>query len=420
MIHPIAGKPRSGKSLLMVTRIVEALTKSEAFVFTNMVIRLGELQTLLDAQGHSVHVMERVRILNDEEAKEFYRYHWFHTLALPARGETMDFSAIFEDERYYEGGSRLSSSGEPNRLKGTVYVIDEAQNLFPAGAPHTQDEHCRFYLTQHGKLNHTVFCVCQSVDHIAKYIRDLAQDFTYCRNHRVEKFGLFRGADEFSAKVYLTRWTSDNQKPCETYTYKLDLAKAKCYDTSAGVGMPGGGRADDGKRAKGIPIRFVWVGVVLAVVVGFFVINGLSSSIVGALTAGTVPAAPVVAAKPKDASVPSLGVPRVVAQSEGASRRVRGYIVKGDRIVVTMEDGSTVTDREGVEAVWRGGVYIRGERYSFVSPTPRPAPVAAVAPEPYVPPPERGPQVRGSWRLDPDGVERLVDAPGSVAQMLKQ
>jgi hypothetical protein len=281
MIHFYVGKPRNGKSLRVMTKgIIEVLTKTQQYVVTNMVLRLDVLQDYLDAQGFSIHVIERVLLIDDEQTRNFWLYRGGDYVLPTPEGysdrkdkdpENISYKPLFDDPKWRVGGKLFKEDGSPCDFKGTCYVIDEVQNLWPARGWQGTGHHIAFYLSQHGKLGDTVFFVTQNVKNVDRLLYSVAQDFTYCRNHRIEKHGKFRGDNKFTAKTYPGPVQDGDEATLNVEEYKLDLEIAACYDTSAGVGMPGGGTADAGFRAKGIPLKMVWVGLAAAMVVCFCV-----------------------------------------------------------------------------------------------------------------------------------------------------
>ena len=376
MIHIYAGKPRSGKSLrIMEVAIYRKLMESEAFIFTNLSLRYDRLQNYCDEHGGTFHVRDRIRRLEDHQLVDWYRYHEFHTLDVPEDDVSeIDYSPVMEDPRYYVGGKRWAEDGEPNAMRGTVYVIDEAQTIFKAGAVNKRFRHAMFYCQQHGKLGHTVFFVCQNTDHLYKGLRDLAQDFTYCRNKALEKWGVFRGDAKFTAKTYLSRLTNpDTQVACETKDYTLNKALADCYDTSAGVGMPGGGRADNRARAKGVSLKWAVLGFVVAGVAVWWVVIKLPalmfSPVKAVAEAGKRPAAaaPEVQVLPSPVVQAEPVVPVVVPVKRPSGLRVRGVVARGKLVQVVLSDGTIITEADpDLESVnLRRGVRYRGELLPF-------------------------------------------------------
>ena len=276
MIHFYVGKPRNGKSLRVMMKIIEVLTTTEQHIVTNMVLRHEILQDYLDEKGHSVHVLNRITQIDDDQTRNFWLYRAGEfILEKPddyddkKNPENISYKVLFEDPIWRIGNKLNNPDGSPSNFKGTCYVIDEVQNLWPARGWQGTGHHISFYLSQHGKLGDTVYFITQNIKNVDRLLYSLAQDFTYCRNHRLEKHGKFKGDNKFSAKTYPGPVTDGNEVTLNTEEFKLDLQIAACYDTSAGVGMPGGGTADAGFRSKGIPLTFVWVGLAAVLLLCF-------------------------------------------------------------------------------------------------------------------------------------------------------
>jgi hypothetical protein len=259
-----------------------------------MVLDIDRLQTLLIKRGFSqVDARSRVLMLNDEQTKDFWLYREFDTvLATGAdydakNGADVDYSLLFNDARFYivvdgEDGEKL------RKPRGTCYVIDEIHTHWPARGWVGTPRHVTFYNSQHAKLGDVCYFITQNTKLVDQNFLRLAQDFTYCRNHRIEKHGRFRGDNKFTAHTYPGPVNNSYEVTLNVETFRLDLELAKCYDTSAGVGMPGGGMADGGERARGIPLKAIWVAIALGLVGFYLAFRFLLPAVTGGvLKAGT-------------------------------------------------------------------------------------------------------------------------------------
>jgi len=238
-IHFISGKPGGGKSLLATMKLLQQLQETNRVIRTNLSLNLTAMQIYLDAKGLSINVLERVLPMTDEETARFYM---FRKNDVPANGNLPDFAKYCAEN-----------------TEAVCYILDELHIFFNARAWAKTGDGAIFYLSQHRKLDDIVFCVTQSIGNVDKQFRSVAQDFTYCRNERVEKFGAFRKGGGFIGKVYMSPVTGMNDQPSEQFAYKLDLAICELYDTSAGVGMTGSSSADKGAKAKGAPLWVIWL-----------------------------------------------------------------------------------------------------------------------------------------------------------------
>ncbi|HSH93565.1 MAG TPA: zonular occludens toxin domain-containing protein [Roseimicrobium sp.] len=442
MIHFLVGKPRNGKTLRAMMHVWEQLTTTTRHVVTNMVIDIDRLQALLIERGFPhIDARARVRMLNDEQTRDFWLY-WGFGYDLPkcdryddAKADTrLDFGPLFENERFWKDRDTTNPESLPV-MHGVCYIIDECHTIWPARGWKGTPRHADFFNSQHGKLNCIIFFITQNTKLVDTNFLRLAQDFTYCRNHRLEKHGRFRGDDKFTAHTYPGPISSDKEPTLNKETYRLDKTLASCYDTSAGVGMPGGGAADAGYRAKGIPLKMVWVGLGVFLVLCWlgmtygipmltnrFIAPVIDPAAKGKKQAPGSTAAPaVVASDPVPSSTPEISakpehlVPAVEVFPTGVAMSSR-------RVFVQMSDGtrrvwlaSARGSSDSITSITPSSVTVDGKKM-FIRPTPRlgPMPIdpaaAPVAGEPssgeVLPAPPAAPP--SSWRMHSDGVQRLV------------
>jgi len=438
MIDFLLGKPRNGKSLRAMMYIWEELTLGTRFIITNLVLDLDVIQALLIKRGfNGVDVRKRIRMLDDQQTKNFWLYRADGmVLERPAgyddkTGPDVDYSPVFE-------------TGD---VKSVFYVIDEVHTHWRARGWAGTPRHVDFYNSQHGKMGDRVIFITQNSKLVDQNFCRLAQSFGYCRNHRLEKHGRFRGGNKFTMHVYPGPVTHDKEPTLNVETYHLDLEIAECYDTSAGVGMPGGGKADAGFRVKGIPLWTVWAGLAAVLVLAWaFFAYGLPKMTRGVLARGISgqelmkPDSPTDFSKFEIVDTPKIENNALRSQNPpltaspgapGPDRsqvKVRGYVRKGSEVLVLLSDGRTVTEREFQEGDWirRGSVRLQGETLYFVQPDPRrlpatPPPASNAAdskpvPSPALPPPP--PEPESSWETASDGVSRLRQTE-TLADLLK-
>jgi len=239
-IHFISGKPGGGKTLYALKLIIEELAFGTRCVITNVAIKLPELNEYLQKAHPSktINLFERVKILEDEQAWQFFRYRPNglvlpdHTKDMWEKGQTPDYSGVLDN--------------------GVLYVIDEIHIGFNARAWMKTGQSVIYYLSQHRKLGDTVLCITQAIGNVDKQFRSVTQDFTYLRNLTKERMGLFNLPSVFIRRTYGEPY-SQSAVAMETGTFKLDVSGlASCYDTAKGVGIHG--RAGDtGEKKKGIP-----------------------------------------------------------------------------------------------------------------------------------------------------------------------
>lgn len=257
-IHFISGKPGGGKSLLAVRLIVDELISGSRPIYTNVALRLGELNEYLQREypAKDINLFERVRILSDDETKRFWT----------VRPNGAEVPLLTKQD--WEQGRRPEYKNITDQ--GIMYVIDEVHNFFNARAWMETGRDVLYYLSQHRKLGDTVLCITQAVGNVDKQFRSVTQDYTYIRNLSKEKMGFFKLPNVFITKTFGSPPTETSQA-METGTFRLDVeGLAKCYDTAKGVGLTGK-LADQAEKKKGLPIWVLVVGVsTLIMLVAFF------------------------------------------------------------------------------------------------------------------------------------------------------
>lgn len=154
--------------------------------------------------------------------------------------------------------------------------------------------------------------------------------------------------------------------------------------------------------------------LILAAVVGGATagsVRGLVTARRSAEPAAVVSGADVERERVKPAASAALA-PVAAAPTEPLT--VRGYIVRGKRLNVVLSDGRTLTERDReLTEVTRAWVMVDGQRVFLRQPADGPA-AAAPAGQPAIavvsPAVDTAmSRVAGAWRLDWDGVWRLVD-----------
>jgi len=269
MIRFISGKPGSGKSAYATKLIVAELISSDRFISTNVPLEFDVLQEYLHEEGHHIHVLDRIRLLTEAETFDFWRHR--------TPDETKDIvppplrrskeGDLVPDVNAEDDFSHLGGDG----FKSTCFFIDEIHLFFNSRQWKDTGKAALRYASQHRHLGDDVFCLTQSVKNVDSQFRSLAQDFTYLRNFRVEKFGMFAAPNKFQANTYLTPQSDGRKDPAvATQDFPLDKRLFGCYKTTGGVGMPGVKTADIGKKAKGVPLWLIWAGIPLVALTVFF------------------------------------------------------------------------------------------------------------------------------------------------------
>jgi len=261
-IHFISGKPGGGKSLYSVKLIVEELIHGERVIITNVALKLPELNDYLQVKypSKAIDLFKRVILLNDDDTGKFWTIR-----PDPSKGP------VVLTKEQWEKRQRPDYSNCADN--GVFYAIDEVHNYFNARAWMETGRDVLFYLSQHRKLGDTVICITQHIGNVDKQFRSVAQDYTYLRNLKKEKQGLFTLPALFLRRTYGEPATPTSQA-METGTFKLDVTGlAACYDTAKGVSIHGKG-GDIAEKRKGVPWYIIAIAVPIIAIVLFKTIPG--------------------------------------------------------------------------------------------------------------------------------------------------
>lgn len=237
------GKPGGGKSMLGTRFIVDELLSSDRYICTNSALLLDRLAEYVqnevkldegerdEERSRRLDIAQRVRILSDEEAAQF----WLH--------EGPNRSAL-ERRKIKQGDLVLDVPDFRERQKttpGVLYVIDECHVYFDARRWQTVSTDARFFLSQHRKLFCDVILITQHPDQVDKGFRLLAQDYTTVRNFGNETIMGFTWKGMFRWATYQSIPRPGGNVPTSaTGTFKLDVkGLASLYDTTAGAGVLG-------------------------------------------------------------------------------------------------------------------------------------------------------------------------------------
>ncbi len=381
-IEFIAGKPGAGKSLLSVSFVIEELVNGRRIVVTNLPLKLDFLNEYIQKHhpAASVDLTTRVRILNEEEFGQFFRYRE-NSAALEIEVDAKTGKPLRCDY------SKISASDV-----GVFYVLDELHIAFNSRAWMSTGPAALYYLSQHRKLGDDVFCITQSTANVDKQFRSVAQEFHQVRNLSKERWGMLRGPQKFQVKTFLQQPTSELAVASRTTHFVLSLDMAGCYDTAAGVGVVGRSGADVGQKKKGgLPFWAVWVvfgvlavGVVAApwaLTKGFKAWNSKKDSSRAEVKPSPSPAAPSGGEfRRPGSSLNSLIAKPVGVESDRLNPQtesdlyVRGMVIRGDRVNVSLSDGRTLTEGSAeLQSIERGAVNLRSGAKLWVRAAPRPA-----------------------------------------------
>jgi hypothetical protein len=461
MIFMITGKPRGGKSLRAVQLLAEELEHGNRPVVTNLALKLDELQEYLHGRGCRANVFDRVTVLDADQVQRFWRYRGYGVVL----GECTTNGAPVNLEPYYTD-ERLQG--------GTFYALDELHLTFNSRWWQKVTGEAVWYFSQHGKLHDDIIGVAQRLGSVEVQFRELAQEYRFIRNYRMEKWGRFRAGDGFEETVYY-REPGKNAQAAQVNKFKLDVAGiAACYSTQAGVGICDRAAGDGGHKVKGLPFWMIYVGLAVGFV-GLWLLAGYVPKLLrhglGAVVSGAAPAKAVApatkggattatakkdgagAAVGSQASIstptapegrsgssetasPTLSKPSDAESQAGGAERgadmpalyVRGVIWSRGSVNVLLSDGSTLTEQDGLRvpgvdekphralaAVRRNFVALKdGTRLHFFEPVRTaskvPEPGKAVEASALVPA-TAGEENSSYLPPDRDGVEKLRHPP---------
>lgn len=382
MIRIFLGKPGGGKSYGALKDIVDEIVLGQRVVVTNLAIDVGALSAWIQKNYPDADFdpVKRIRLLTDAETKRFWLY----------RGPRKKVDESTADPTI-EGHFGVV----PKHMLGVLYVIDECHIHFDARSWKENGLQLTFYDSQHRKYNDEVIFVTQFLDLVDKRVKGFAQDYVYFVNNGLQRFMThFRMPKYFTVKTY-TRPQADGPRkdtPQAATRYQLDVTLASCYDTSAGVGIPGRGKHEVA-RIKGVPIYWIAVPILLLAFVLMKAPDIMTKGVLKVLDTGqkkpdateTSPAGagrgpdrlgpvplPSGTTGPAPASTGPETPPAVGAPP--APVYVRSVAVFGRKAIVTLTDGRTLTSGTGLAAITDDYVFLKnGERYQRVKVLPQPA-----------------------------------------------
>lgn len=300
---------------------------------------------------------------------------------------------------------------------GVCYIIDEAQIPFNARDWASAPKKTFAYLTQHRHRGDDVWAITQAPGNLDKQFRSLAQDFRRMRNERLIQLGAFRGFSQFRCQHFDTE-PSGKGEPYKTEKFQFDFKGiASCYDTSGGIGLTGGNKADIGARAKGLTVGWGAAGLFLLASLVFIVPWVLGKATEKYLGKGVEKA---VASKATPASSPGAMPTQTTektpqsGESSTPSRRLLGVTVRGQSVRVIWSDGIVTTERDKrLQSIESGLVVYDGSAYPLWSQTQSPPPKEKEQPiaEPVAVNISQVTDDSSEWKTDKDGVQRLKNPP---------
>lgn len=386
MIFTVVGKPGGGKTFYSLRGFADRLVNTDDSIVTIVSVDVPALEAYI-AKKHpdrTIEVSRRIRLIDEKQARRFWLYRIDRnglnvdlkdiTRDQEKVGEHVDFSVITDANR------AALAVGSPRPYPGILYAIDECHCFFDARAWAESGMGLTFYNSQHRKLDDDVMFITQFLELIDKRVKGFSQEFIYVRNNGAEKlFTLFRGPAYFTAKHY-QRPPGLQDYPSEVHRFSLDLDLAKCYDTSAGVGIKGVGKPES-KRKKGISIIWIMVPVILIAVIIHQGPNWLLNAYAKSKNKSNESSASAAVPSASQPAVSIFGAsasPASVGQSPARSEPSEpiwptGYAIFGRKINIQMSDGTYRIEgrSDGLVRIERNGVFMNGQKHYF-KPSPRP------------------------------------------------
>jgi len=365
MIRMFLGKPGGGKSYGALKDIVEEILNGHRRIVTNLSIDVGALSAWIQKNYPDADFdpLKRFRLLTDTETKTFWM----------CRGPQADVDPKTADDKIALGHFGTVT---PDQL-GVLYVIDEAHIHFDARAWAQTGHQLTYYNSQHRKYQDEVVFVTQFLELIDKRVKGFAQDYVYFVNNGLQRFmTYFRLPKYFTVKSFGKPRSGGTQDvPMAVWRYQLDPTLAACYDTSAGVGIPGRKKIEV-NRIKGLPIFWIAVPVLAVAVALFYIPDVMTKGVKAALDRGQPK--PATKTAPADTAptshqgvdglptpkgggnppAPTAPTPAVDSGPPPARVYVRSVARAGKDAIVTLTNGEIITKATGLAAISNDYVYL--------------------------------------------------------------
>jgi len=296
MIALYLGLPGDGKSMSGVRKLVGVLSETNRYVITNLPLEVGELESYLFKEfGSTFNCRERIVVLEQEQVRKFWliRGGGWRLLDIPEEQYAKNvFPSLQSCYRWRDvtGGAErddLATKWKPEILSlidsgeveegdsgalglSACYIIDEAQNFWPARSFQTTPKGLLFYLSQHRHVGDDCIFITQKEGQVEKVVRNLVMEFWVFRNLGQRKRLGFWMPSIFGYTCFPESPSAVGAQFSAVGTFRMDVkGLAACYRTADGVGVGGPTMsADTGRKKRG----FTWkmaalIGLVLLIVV---------------------------------------------------------------------------------------------------------------------------------------------------------
>ncbi len=307
------------------------------------------------------------------------------TVSNPSASQTMD--------AYWIANGQL--------LLGMSLPPGEAWQFYPNNGGWSRSPILPFYARQQRKLRDEWYIITQHPTDVDSVVWNIAQDFMVCRNHGMERMGIFRQPEIFRVLTYVTNPAKGNAIISHESIHRLDRKRlAQCYDTTAGVGITGGFKGDANQQRKGIHISWAVAGIALAVGglvalphflgqaasgwIGHVTAPPKSATQWAGIRAGIKPLLkePVKFADASAPASPEFRGPMPAATNAPAPSDdvyCTGFCIFSNGPVIFLSDGTVLEGQaDGIESVSPTAVFVRGKKY--VVRRYRPAPCVPASP----------------------------------------
>jgi len=360
MIRTFIGSPGGGKTYGALKDMRDELLYGHRLCITNMPVHVDRLNAHLQKydQEAAPDLNQRLRIISDDDAKEFYR-----------------FRGVAGIHPKVDRAQSLAGNHVNYTESSCAYYIDEAHIMFDAREWTQTGPELTFYTSQHRKLDDDCVFITQHPDQLEKRVRMLSQEFWIFNNFGMEKFATyFQKPSWFSCEVHRRIPTGLNPIPAQAvYRYKLDKELADCYDTSAGVGIVG--RKTHEKKPKE-SFSIYWLAVPLVVAAfALYQAPELLTRVVNSALSGTAKDATAKIeeksppAQTGGALSPSTPIPSTPATPDIPSRPlyVKSYAIRNGEAIVTLSDGQILTKETGLVRITKSMAYMKdGTKYPIM------------------------------------------------------
>jgi len=299
----ITGPNGSGKTLYAVRAILEELLHGNRCIGTSVALDLAALSEYCSEHypEKKIDVWSRVWLLTPDQMRIFWR----------TRGP-------FRFGEYGRECLTLEKYGTPcwsTSFGAMLYVLDEVQTVFNSRSwSSTGHEFCD-YQSQHRHFGDDVVAITPALSLIEKQFRVLAAETVILRNLYKMRVGMLKASRKIIFQTYASCPPQPGEEPMMKGSFTIDAAGlARCYDTSAGVGVVGGRDADKGKESGGIRWQWAVGACCILAVIAFFVLRGASHAVMRrgvkavSVGSGSTPTVPARAVSGRSEAVPAKPV----------------------------------------------------------------------------------------------------------------